>query len=262
MCLDRLQNGSPIALKVYPARNPNQRVSFERFSTELSVASQIDHPHLIHAYDTLISRDFMALSMKYAAGGTLADYILKHGYLPISETVDLLGQMCEGVSALHQAGFVHHDLKPANILLNEDSQVMICDFTVSREISCHKSKQTNWVTGTAHYMSPEHLQQGVTDVRCDIYSLGAIAYEMLAGRPPFVGQNTTEIISLRLHSEPRPVYEFRPDCPIWLSNLVAKAMRRDPGRRFQSAQAMLRAVRRARRWLKMKHTLRVMCCLA
>jgi len=249
LCIDRRRRGRPLALKVLPAKmvqNPNTLAIFNR---ETSVGSRIKHTYVVRSFDTIINPEYVAFTMEYMDGGNLADYLAAHGPLAVPTALRLLCELCSGVEALHRAAIVHHDIKPANILLSAGFKAKISDFGTSRDQTNASSSSGRSIFGTACYISPEYLKDGVSDVRCDIYAIGVVGYEMLAGQHPFKGKNFLETITSRFHHNPKPLHLLRADCPLSLSRVIAKAMAREAEERFPTIKALQQALRAVKRQL-------------
>ena len=175
--------------------------------------------------------------MEYVGGGDLADK-LEDGALPINDAVQILAQICGGVQVIHLAGIIHRDLKPENILLTQDGDVKITDFGIARLGRTSKLTEHGGVVGTIDYVSPEYLEEGHVDARSDIYALGVLAYEMIVGHSPFRGDSVIATMTMRLRSDPAAPDTLREDCPKELSDIILRALQRDPKNRYQEAKEM------------------------
>ena len=213
-----------------------------RFKREVRICFQINHPHVVSSYAFLRIGTYYAFVMEYLPGGDLADYIRDHPNISVDFAFKILRQACEGIKAFHQRGIVHRDLKPENLLLGKNGDVKIGDFGIAHIVNSRRLTLGEGVLGTIQYLSPEYLMDAQCDVRGDIYSLGLIVYEMLAGTLPFEGDSIIEILKRKVGKGLQPLYAIRKDCPRELSNLVQKAMEPQPQRRFQNIDQMLRAV--------------------
>jgi serine/threonine protein kinase len=179
--------------------------------------------------------------MEFVSGGDLATKLSRASDRPTIPTViRLLSQMCAGVQAIHDAGIIHRDLKPENIFLTKEGDVKIGDFGIARlEIgSARKLTEHGGVVGTIDYVAPEYLLSSQIDGRGDIYALGILGYEMIAGESPFKGDSIYDTMWKRIKYDPPPPSHIRPECPPSLDAIILKAMARTPEDRFQTAQAM------------------------
>jgi serine/threonine protein kinase len=238
-CRHRELAGHIVAMKVLFAEVARDEVAAARFRNEIVASYEVSHPNVVRAYEYFRDGDLIAFTMEYIGGGDLADRISGDEFIPIPETIGMLKQMCSGVQAIHDKGIIHRDLKPENILITAQGQIKITDFGIARTGTGPKLTEHGGVVGTIDYVSPEYLERGQVDARSDIYALGVLAYEMLTGEAPYRGKSVIETMTLRLRSDPEPPHHLRAECPIGLSNVILKAMRRDPELRYQSADEML-----------------------
>jgi serine/threonine protein kinase len=228
--------GRVLALKVLFSDVAKDEVQAARFKNEIVASYEVNHPHVVRAYDYFRENNMIAYTMEYVSGGDLADRLGEDELLSIDDILLMLRQMASGVQAIHQAGIIHRDLKPENILLSEQGDVKITDFGIARNLKGPRLTDHGGIVGTFAYVSPEYLEHGKVDVRSDIYSLGVLAYEMITGVPPYSAKNIVEEMHLRLTTDPAPPVHLRKDCPIILSNAILQALSRDPSTRFSSAK--------------------------
>src|SRR5581483_3092338 len=240
----------PVAIKLLlPDLNADQQ-AFERFRREARVAARIRHPNVAEIYDygTLAGGEAYIV-MELVEGETLHECLRRVGRLPVADTVMIARQIAEGMAAAHRSGVVHRDLKPSNIILARDYGgsvlIKIIDFgiaKISEQLRAGDSTltATGTLVGTPRYMSPEQCEGGELDARSDIYSLGVIIYEMLAGRPPFDSTSAVAIAYKHLNESPPPLAESRRDVPAPLADLVATSLTTDPSGRPQTAVELAR----------------------
>ncbi|HQH29013.1 MAG TPA: serine/threonine-protein kinase, partial [Oligoflexia bacterium] len=224
-------------------------VAAARFRNEIVASYAVSHPNVVRAYEYFRDGDLIAFTMEYIGGGDLADRINNDDEIPIDEIIGMLCQMASGMQAIHDAGIIHRDLKPENILITSQGSIKITDFGIARRGTGPKLTEHGGVVGTIDYVSPEYLERGQVDERSDIYAMGVMAYEMITTEAPFRGKSVIETMTMRLRTDPEPPHYLRPDCPVALSNIVLKAMARNPERRYQSAAEILddlEALRRTR----------------
>jgi serine/threonine-protein kinase len=178
------------------------------------------------------------LSMEYFAGRTLSELIAQRGIVPIKDVQDILQQIGSGLEAAHQAGVIHRDLKPSNVLVGERGAVKII-FGLATTGRGDGLTATGAILGTPHYMAPEQVRGKAVDARTDIYALGALAYHLVTGRPPFAGDNAIAIGFAHLSESPVPPRQLRKDCPAGLEAAILAALAKAPDERPPSARAFL-----------------------
>ena len=239
-CRDRELGGRLVAMKVLFAEVAADKVATARFKNEIFASYAVNHPNVVRAYEYFVDRDLIAYTMEYVGGGDLAERIGGDEQMPIAEIAKMLTQMCCGVAAIHKEGIIHRDLKPENILITAQGDIKITDFGIARCGSGPKLTEHGGVVGTIDYVSPEYLEIGQVDARSDIYAVGVLGYEMITGRPPFSGQSVIETMTMRLRTDPKPPTEIRQDCPVRLSDIILRAMKRNPSERYQNAEEMIR----------------------
>jgi serine/threonine protein kinase len=237
-CRHRELGGHMVAVKVLFPDVAQDQIAAQRFRNEIFASYGVSHPNVVRAYEYVNEGDLIAYSMEFVGGGDLADRLAGDELLPIQECVRLLIQMCQGVQAIHNAGIVHRDLKPENILLTKDGQVKITDFGIARLETGPRLTEHGGVVGTIDYVSPEYMLKSQVDNRSDIYAIGILAYEMIAGDSPFKGTSVYQTMNLRLKSDPEPPSKKRPECTAALDKIILKAMAREPNDRYQSGTAM------------------------
>jgi serine/threonine protein kinase len=224
-----------------------------RFEREARAAASIRHPNVVDVTDFGKSADgVFFLVMEYVEGESLYQLLRREGTLDLQRTITILGQAVAGVEAAHDEGILHRDLKPANIFLMQkrkpagasmsDGFVKVGDFGLAKIVTADRSEatsesgpQSRGIIGTPEYMAPEQMQTGVTlDARADIYALGAIAYHMLGGRPPFIG-DLTQLVAQKLMQAPPPLLTLRSDIPSEVEKAIMHALEREPQSRSQNA---------------------------
>jgi eukaryotic-like serine/threonine-protein kinase len=209
----------------------------KRFFQEAKAAGKLTHPHIVTTYDFGEEGDFAYMAMELLEGTDLRER-LKKGALPTAEAVDVAQQLAEGLGFAHERGVVHRDIKPGNIMLLGRGQAKIMDFGIARMRSADFKTSTGIVLGTPRFMSPEQVAGEPVDHRSDIFSLGAVLYEMLTKSPLFAGEDTAQITHNVTYLEHVPPSRVNPEVPSMLDFVVARALKKDPEMRYQDAYAM------------------------
>ena len=235
-----------VALKFLPLEWSQDSVLRERFSREARAASGLDHPHICTIFDVGESpQGQLFIAMAFCPGETLKQRI-QHGPIPADEAARFAIQIAEALEAAHEAKIVHRDIKPANILLTDRDQVKIVDFGLAKLAGEAAVTRQGSVVGTPAYMSPEQANGEEVDSRSDVWALGAVLYEMLAGRRAFAADHERAILLAITTKDPTPVESMRPEVPAELVRIVRRCLKRDPAKRYQSASEVLADLRRFR----------------
>jgi len=258
-----------VSLKTLPAEFTNDKERLRRFHHEARAASALNHPNLltIHEIGSEAGAHFMAA--EYIDGETLRD-TLKRGRMKIDDALDVAQQTAFALTAAHGAGIVHRDIKPENIMVRTDGIVKVLDFGLAKLLEDHAHDMIDHeadtralvltdpgrVLGTPQYMSPEQARGQELDARTDIWSLGVVLYEMLAGRPPFHGETKSHTVVSILETEPAPLTTFAPDTPAELQRIVRKALTKDRDSRYQTARDLMIDLKSLRRDLDIQTEMR------
>jgi eukaryotic-like serine/threonine-protein kinase len=230
-----------VALKVISsAFASDEAAMIARFRREATSARKVSSPQVIRIHDLGEARPgLLYLSMEYFAGRTLTDLIAQRGIVPLKDVEDILQQICVGLEAAHEAGVIHRDLKPSNVLIGERGAVKLIDFGLATTLVGDNLTATGAVLGTPHYMAPEQVRGKPVDARSDIYSLGALAYHLVTGRPPFAGENAIAIGFAHISETPESPRVLRKDCPPKLEAAIMAALAKNPADRPASAKAFI-----------------------
>jgi serine/threonine-protein kinase len=211
----------------------------ERFLAEIKVTANLQHPNLLPLFDSGVADGLLFYVMPFVAGETLRARLDREKQLPIDDGVRIATAIASGLDYAHRHGVVHRDLKPENVLLHE-GQPLIADFGIALAVNRaggERMTQTGLSLGTPQYMSPEQASgESTVDARTDIYSLGALAYEMLAGEPPHTGPTAQAIIARLMTEEPRPLTIARPAVSAVVSHAVRRALAKTPADRWATAR--------------------------
>jgi len=222
-----------VALKILHEQYTRDEDYVERFRREARAVAQLAHPNIVTVIDRGEQDGRQYIVFEFIEGDNLKE-IVARGPVPVRDAIELTLQVARALSFAHARGLVHRDVKPQNVLLNEDGQAKVTDFGIARSLDVHGVTQTGTVLGTSDYIAPEQARGQKVNPRTDIYSLGAVLYELLTGDVPFAGDNFVAV-AMRHVNEPAPsVLEHRPDCPLRLDLAVQRAMAKDPADRFES----------------------------
>ncbi|MFM9133860.1 MAG: Stk1 family PASTA domain-containing Ser/Thr kinase [bacterium] len=238
-----------VALKVMNPALAEDPEFVSRFRREARAAAQLAHPHVVAVYDQGETDGVPYLAMEYVPGRTLRDVLREHGPLTPEQALTVLDPVLEALAAAHDAGFVHRDVKPENILISDDGRVKVTDFGLARAVTNVTSATQGMLIGTVAYLSPEHVERGVADGRSDVYGAGICLFEMATGQVPFAAENPLSVAYQHVNSDVPSPSSLRPGTPPDVDALVARATRRDPDLRYPDARSFLADVRRVRREL-------------
>ncbi len=235
---DRLLNRR-VAVKILHSQLSNDEAFVKRFRKEAQAAANLTHPNIVGIYDWGQLDNTYFIVMELVEGRSLREVLKSEGTLLPRRAVEIAADMSAALSVAHRAGLVHRDIKPGNILLAPDGTVKVTDFGIARAWDdSQELTRTGSVMGTATYFSPEQAQGSKADERSDVYSVGIVLYEMLAGAPPFRGDNPMAVAYQHVSQEAMAPSSVNADVPASLDGIVLKAMAKDPEERYQTAEAM------------------------
>ncbi len=224
-----------VALKLIKPEIASDKKTLERFRNELKLARKISHKNVGRMYELMEEKGTRYITMEYVPGEDLKRLIRKVGQFSAGKTVSIAKQVCEGLAEAHRLGVVHRDLKPQNIMVDEEGDARILDFGIARSLKAKGITGTGVMIGTPEYMSPEQAEVKEVDQRSDIYSLGVILYEMATGRVPFEGETPLGIAMKHKSEKPKDPRELNNQIPDDLSRVILRCMEKDKEKRYQSA---------------------------
>lgn len=226
-----------VAIKTFKI-DANDEDAVKRFNREAKAVTSLSHPNIVSIYDVENEGEFYYLILEYVEGMTLKDYMVKNPRIPIETIVHIAKQIAAGLSHAHQNGIIHRDIKPQNILMNENLTCKITDFGIARAYGDTTLTQTNQMLGTVYYLSPEQARGNVATAQSDIYSLGILIFEMITGQIPFKGESAVAIALKHLQEELPDIDKYRENVPQSVKNIVLKATMKNPNERYISSKEL------------------------
>ena len=238
--------GLTVALKMIRPEQAANATAIDLFKKETLLARSLVHENIIRIFDLGESQGLTFISMEYVSGQNLGQLLRASGALTEETAVSIARQVCLALEAAHSQGIIHRDLKPSNILLDPNGRVRVADFGLARTVESAGQGPSGQIVGTPPYMSPEQAQGRSLDARTDIYALGIILYEMLAGRRPFESRTTTGYLEKHIHEKPKPPSSWNRRLAPDLERTILGCLEKDPAKRFQGAREVLTALDRPR----------------
>jgi eukaryotic-like serine/threonine-protein kinase len=234
-CAEDTHLGRQVALKVLHRRFAQDQEFVERFRREASAAAGLQHPNVVGVFDRGRHDGTYYIAMEHLPGRTLKEIVESEAPLSQERVVDFGLQILHAAGFAHRHGVIHRDFKPHNVIVDEQAHAKVTDFGIARA-GASEMTETGSIMGTAQYLSPEQAQGHAVTATSDLYSIGVMLYEMLAGRLPFEGESAVSIALKHLSEPPTPISQIRPDVHPALESVVMAALAKDPARRWQSAQ--------------------------
>jgi serine/threonine-protein kinase len=243
--------GRRVALKVLPLEAVDKGQPLQRFEQEARAASALNHPNILTVYEIGTAGEWRYIAAEYVGGENLRES-LRRGSFSVLETLDIALQLASALAAAHQAGIIHRDVKPENIILRQDGLVKLLDFGIAKlterapesfaddaPTQALVKTSPGMLLGTIAYMSPQQVRGQMVDGRADEWSLGVVLYELLTGRLPFAGETPSDVIAAILMNDPEPITQLNPEVPVELERIVLKTLRKDEDERYQHLRSLL-----------------------
>ena len=228
-----------VAIKILKKEFAENEEFLRRFRNESKAIAVLSHPNIVKIYDVGFSEKIQYIVMEYIDGITLKEYIEEEKVLTWKDTVHFVIQILRALQHAHDKGIVHRDIKPQNIMMFTDGTIKVMDFGIAKFAREEGKTATDQAIGSVHYISPEQASGNVTDAKSDIYSVGAMMYEMLTGRKPFDSDNPVAIAVMHMHDIPERPRAINPDIPDGLEEIVLRAMEKAPEDRYQTTAEMI-----------------------
>jgi serine/threonine protein kinase len=235
-----------VALKTIRPELLDDASTRRRFMEEAIAAASIEHPNVVPVHDAGEADGVAYIVMRYVDGMDLRELVRYAGPLDAMRAADIVVTLAEALHALHETGYVHRDVKPRNVLIANCGHVYLSDFGLARQVAGERTGETrrgHWV-GTVDFAAPEQICGGRTDARTDVYALGCLLYFALTGKAPYAREDDEATLWAHLYEAPPSPRRVRPDVPAGMDDLIARALAKEPGERFQTARDFARAARR------------------
>ncbi|HWE59801.1 MAG TPA: protein kinase [Solirubrobacteraceae bacterium] len=231
-----------VAVKMLPLDRAQDSTAVARFEREARAAAALSHRNIVAVFDFGADAETRFIVMEYLRGQSLAELVHEQGAIAVGEAVEIIAQVAEALAAAHAAGIVHRDIKPANVMVDDHGHVKVLDFGIARLTSGTSLTQTAMVIGSAAYLAPELIRGTSADARSDIYAIGCVLYELLAGQPPFTGELAAAVLHQHNTAAPAPLTRLNPAVPAALDGLVQSMLAKEPSDRPQDADAVISAL--------------------
>jgi serine/threonine-protein kinase len=234
------------ALKTLSAQRHDAQL-WERFHNEAVIQSQLSHPNIASFYEMFLVDEFPCLVMEYVEGQTLAQRLATHGPLDAREAARIMGQLCDGLSYLHEKRVYHRDLKSSNVKVQQDGAVKLLDFGIARLRDSERLTRAGLIVGTPQMLAPEILQGGLAGEAAEIWSAGVLAYELITGKLPFSGGSDAELYRSIQEQAPLPPSYVRAGIPPDVERIVMRCLEKNPSRRYRSSKDLSEQFQKASR---------------
>ncbi len=242
--LDTYINNNRVAIKMLKVDVATDEVMVKRFKNESKAESMLKHRNIVAIHDVSVKGIEKYIVMEYVEGITLKNYLKgRNGPLSFDEIICYSKQILRALCVAHENHIIHRDIKPQNIMVLQNGLIKVMDFGIAKLPNAETVTVTDKAIGTVYYMSPEQARGKTIDSRSDIYSFGAMLYELATGVLPFTGDTPLSVILKQINDDPVPPREINPDIPVGLEQIILCAMSKKPAERFQSAELMLNFIR-------------------
>ncbi len=242
------KNGAAVALKILSPDFSDTESLQRRFEREVSILKKLQHPNIVRYYGGGKYGPQRFYAMELVAGGSVEDYLKEKKRLPWEEALEITMQVAQALEHAHEAGIIHRDLKPANLLMTKERVIKLTDFGIARDTTATALTAAGKTVGTYAYMAPEQIRgKPPVDKKTDLYALGCVLFEMIAGETPFQSENQGEMLMMHLQEEPPRITSLVPDCPIFVEDLIFQLLEKDPNDRPFDALAVQTKIEEVRR---------------
>ena len=227
-----------VAIKVLRGDLSSDEKFIRRFQREALSVSNLSHPNIVEVYDVGEEDGSHYIVMEYIDGKTLKQLLKKRDTLTLSEVIDIMTQLTDGIAHAHESYIIHRDIKPQNIMIEDDGRIKITDFGIAMALNATQLTQTNSVMGSVHYLAPEQASGKSATIKSDIYSMGILMYELITGNVPFKGDNAVEIALKHMKDKIPSIRKLDPSIPQSVENILLKATAKNPRNRYDNAKEM------------------------
>ena len=238
--------GEQAAIKVLPASLAHEEGFIERFTREIDSMKKLSNPHIVKLFENGVDNGTYYYSMEYVEGETLTQLLRRERRVTWLTAIDYGIQICYALKAAHDAGIIHRDLKPSNLLITPDGTIKLTDFGVAQVFATDRLTVTGGIVGTAEFMSPEQAQGRRASKQSDLYSLGAVLYALVCGKPPFTGNTAVEVLQKHRYGRFDAPRLINPEIPSWLEEVITQLLDKEPAKRFPDAYVVARRLEHVR----------------
>ncbi|MBO5312698.1 MAG: serine/threonine protein kinase [Clostridia bacterium] len=250
---DTYLNNMTVAIKMLKDEAATDEIVVKRFKNEGKAQSTINHPNVVRVFDVSVKTEVKYMVMEYVYGITLKNYLVgKKGPLSFEELMSYGIQVLSALCEAHDSNIIHRDIKPQNVMILKTGQVKVMDFGIAKLPNTETVTVTDKAIGTVYYMSPEQARGRRVDTRADIYSFGAMLYELATGKTPFNGESPCDILVKHITEKPIPPRQLNPNVPIGLEQIILCAMSKKPEDRFESSRQLLSYMKQLEKNKKIK----------